>query len=231
VRVLPFLLLATLAGCAEPDVAAGPSDPAALHLLDAVGRDAAASAFERAAEARSRVDVTMWRDGIEVGRETATVVPASDGAYRLTDVTASGELAGDSESTTRGLRDPLQTALSDDPPYLDPAVREAYRIAVVGDTAFGGLRFQLVEAVLVDTTRDLGIRRVWAAVVPETGLVGAVEVDRMAASAIYDEESRVRVDLTPGPDGWRPRRVVTDTQTDVPLSAPTRIRAVWTVEE
>ena len=63
------------------------------------------------------------------------------------------------------------------------------------------------------------------------GEVGAIEVDRRSDSAVYDESSRVRVDLAPGPGGWVPRRVVTDTRTDVPLSDPAHVRTVWTVRE
>ena len=79
-----------------------------------------------------------------------------------------------------------------------------------------------------DTDREHGVRRVWAAV-DGAGRLGAVEVERRADSAIYAETSRVRVDLRPTPEGWLPRRVLTDTRTDVPLSAPTRVRAEWTV--
>ena len=197
------VLALLLAGCSEPDAPAAPADPEALRLLDAVDRDALSGAFARARGLPVTVEVTTWRGDGAPDTSVPDPVPP--------------------------LRDPLAAAIPDDPPYVDPAVRDAYRLSVVGDTTVGGARFRLVEAVLVDSTRELAVRRVRAAVQPETRAVGAVEVERRSGSAIYDETSRVRVDLAPGPDGWTPQTVVTDTRTDVPLSEPARVRLAWRV--
>lgn len=221
-------LLAACAGCAADAPAAAAPDTEADRLLAAVVTSAVAPAFERARSYRADVTVSVYDAHVVAGRETATVVQDGD-SVRVTDRTASGTLAGAGAPAPR-LRDPIGPALPQDPPYLDPSVREAYRVSVLGDTVIAGEPFRRVQAVLVDESRQLGVRRVWAAVDAD-GRVGAVEVDRRADSAVYDETSRVRVDLAPGPGGWVPRRVVTDTRTDVPLSDPAHVRTVWTVRE
>ena len=163
---------------------------------------------------------TLGDKGRPLGREAVSIASGPDG----TRVVSGTPL----EDEAPRLRDPIASALSDDPPYVDPVAREAYRLAVVGDTTIGGVGFRLVEAVLTDTEAEQGVTRVWAAVT-EGGRVGAIEVDRRANAAIYTERSRVRVDLAPHAGGWTPRRVVTDTQTDVPLSDPTHVRTEWAI--
>lgn len=225
---LPVLLAALLAGCS----ADAPPPPAVetdgSRLLAAVTADAVAPAFARADRYRADLTVSVYDAHVVAGRETATVWQTADSAW-VEERSAVGVLS-DREPGQPRLRDPIAPALPQDPPYLDPAVRDAYRITVRGDTVIGGAPFQRVEAVLTDERRELGVRRVWAAVDAQ-GRVGAIEVDRRMGSAIYDETSRVRVDLAPGPDGWVPRRVVTDTRTDVPLSDASRVQTVWTVRE
>ena len=225
---LSVCLVLLAAGCTADGPAGAVADTEADRLLAAVVASAVAPAFERAGRYRADVEVSVYDAHVVAGHETATVVEDGD-SVRVLDRTARGVLAGDDGGRPR-LRDPIGPALPQDPPYLDPAVREAYRVAVLGDTAIGGAAFRRVEAVLTDGARQLGVRRVWAAV-GAGGQIGAIEVDRQSESAIYDETSRVRVDLAPGPDGWVPRRVVTDTRTDVPLSEPARVRTVWTVRE
>ena len=228
VRFLVCLLLVVSAGCADDERAATAPDTEADRLLAAVVAGAVAPAFARAQRYRADVEVSVYDAHVVAGHETATVVQDGD-SVRVLDRTARGVLAGDGADGPR-LRDPIGPALPQDPPYLDPSVREAYRTAVLGDTTIAGAAFRTVEAVLTDEARELGVRRVWAAV-GDGGQIGAIEVDRRSDSAIYDETSRVRVDLAPGPGGWVPRRVVTETRTDVPLSDPARVRTVWTVRE
>ena len=209
------LCAAVLAGCADTDPAPPPSSPEALRLLEAVDASAVADAFAALDALAYRADLvvtTLDADRQPVDRETTTLV--HDGS-------------GDA-SETPALHDVVASALSDDPPYVDPVARAAYRLAVVGDTTIGDVAFRLVEAVLTDPEAELSVARVWAAVA-DGGRVGAIEVERRAASAIYTEASRVRVDLAPHAGGWIPRHVVTDTRTDVPLSDPTHVRTEWTV--
>ncbi|WP_412068350.1 hypothetical protein [Rubrivirga sp. IMCC43871] len=216
-RLLALAFL--LAACTDaPATVPGPSDAAALALLASVDGDAFADAF-------AALDASGYRARLVVEADPsagATVIVAPSGDVTLEDVT--GALDG-----TPRLRDVVAQALSSDPPYLDPAAREAYRLGVVGDTTIGGVAFRIVEAVLADPASELGVRRVRAAVT-EGGLVGAIEIDRTAASMLFDEDSRVVVGLTPHAGGWVPRRVVTESRTDVPLSDPRRVRAEWTVE-
>ena len=229
VRLVACLaLLVVSAGCTADAPDAAVPDTEGNRLLAAVVASAVAPAFERARRSRADVTVSVYDAHVVAGRETATVIQDGD-SVRVTDRTASGMLAGDLASTPR-LTDPIAPALPQDPPYLDPSVRDAYRVTVLGDTVIAGARFRRVQAVLTDETRELGVRRVWAAV-DSNGRIGAIEVDRRSDSAIYDETSRVRVDLAPGPGGWVPRRVTTDTRTDVPLSDPAHVRTVWTVRE
>ena len=218
--VLAAVGCALFAGCADPDPAPPPASAEALRLLESVDASAVADAFADLDALGYRADLTVTTLGPDrqpVGRETATVVH---------DGTPSAE-PPDAEGTPR-LVDPIASALSEDPPYVDPVAREAYRLAVVGDTTLGGVRFRLVEATLTDPDAEQGVRRVWAAVA-DGGRVGAIEVDRRAESAIYTEASRVRVDLAPHAGGWIPRRVVADTRTDVPLSDPAHVRTEWTI--
>ncbi len=229
----PLLLLAALAsGCAADPPASGAvradRDAEADRLLAAVTADAVADAFARASPYRADVTVSVYDAHVVVGRETATVVQTADSTW-IADRSASGVLAGGAPGQPR-LRDPVASSLPQDPPYLDPAIREAYRISALGDTTIAGVSFERVGALLMDTERQLGVRRVWAAVGAD-GQIGAVQIDRVTASALYDETSRVRVDLAPGPDGWVPRRVVTDTRTDVPFSEPSHVKTVWQVRE
>ncbi|WP_412060463.1 hypothetical protein [Rubrivirga sp. IMCC45206] len=216
-RLLALAFL--LAACADaPEPVAAPADADALALLEAVDGDAFADAFAALDAAGYRARLTVDADP----PAGATVIVAPTGDVTLDDVT--GALDG-----TPRLRDVVVQALSSDPPYLDPAAREHYRIAVVGDTTIGDVAFRIVEAVLADPASELGVRRVRAAVT-EGGLVGAIEIDRAADSMLFDEASRVTVGLAPYAGGWVPRRVVTESRTDVPLSEPRRVRAEWTVE-
>lgn len=222
------LALVLLAGCADPAPPVAPADAEAARLLEAVDASAVADAFAALDGTTARADlvVTALDGDREAGREALTVTQTPRGVA-VSARTASGTLADAADAPPR-LRDPIAHALSDDPPYLDPAAREAYRLTVLGDTTIGGVAFRLVEATLVDPASGLGIRRVWAAVT-DAGRVAAVEVEREARSTLYDEASRVRVDLAPHAGGWVPRRVVTDTRTDVPLSPPSHVRTEWTV--
>ncbi len=223
----PLLLLALLAGCADPAPSALPGDPEALRLLGAVDAGAVADAFDDLGRTAYAADLTVTDldSDREVGRETVTLRRTDAGTE--VDRTGTGTLAAASGAAP-SLTDPIAQALTDDPPYLDPVAGEAYRRTVLGDTTIGGARFLLVEAVLTDDRSELGVRRVWAAVA-DGGRVASVEVERSAESAIYDEASRVRVDLMPHAGGWVPRRVETDTRTDVPLSAPAHVRTAWRV--
>lgn len=228
-RFLVLLAVVVAAGCSDPAPPASVgADTEADRLLAVVTVDAVADAFARAQSYRADVSVSVYDAHVVAGRETATVVQTADSTV-VTDRVARGVLAEDASRQPR-LRDPIAASLPKDPPYLDPAVREAYRATVLGDTVIAGATFRRVESVLIDTDRELGIRRVWAAV-DDQGRIGAIQVDRVSDSAIYDETSRVRVDLAPGPGGWVPRRIVTDTRTDVPLSEPAHVRTVWTVRE
>ncbi len=221
-------LLALSAGCADEAPAPVSAETEAERLLSAVVASAVAPAFERARTHRADVTVSVYDAHVVAGQETATVVQAGD-SVQVTDRAARGVLSGDATAAPR-LRDPIAPALPQDPPYLDPSIREAYRVSVLGDTMIAGTPFRRVQAVLADESRQLGVRRVWAAVGAD-GQVGAIEVDRRSDSVLYDETSHVRVDLAPGPSGWVPRRVVTDTRTDVPLADPAHVRTVWTVRE
>ncbi|MGB3544138.1 hypothetical protein [Rubrivirga sp.] len=214
-RFLAVLFALALGACSEPDVAPV-LDEEAFALLSHVDKYALEDAFALADRDGYTADVivTTLEDGAAVSRDSSVVTTDDPGVL-------------DADGGSLLLRDPIDQALSDDPPYLDPSVREAYAMRVLGDTTIGGVRFQRVQAVLTDTTRELGLKRVWAAV-DDRGRVGALEVDRRSDSAIFRERSTVRAVLAPD-DDWRPRRVVTDTWTDVPLSEPRHVRVEWTV--
>ena len=226
--LLPLLL----AACTDAPTASGPApDPEAVHLLEGVGREAMADAFDALATTpyTASVRVTVLdAAGDTLGTEAATLRGEGD-RVRTTDRVVTGALEGD-EAPLR-LRDPLTATIPEDPPYLDPAARDAYRLAVVGDTTLDGRRLRLVEATLTDDDLTHAVRRVRAAVDPASGQAVMVEVTRAADSVIYDETSTVRVDLSRSGDIWLPRHIVTDSRTDVPFTEGRRVRTVWAVTE
>lgn len=230
-RLAPLLLL--LAACADdaPPASTGLADPEALRLLESVGAEVGADAFEALSAgpytASVRVEV-LDADGSTVGTETATLRVEGERVV-VADRTVTGAL--DAPDDLPRLRDPLPATIPEDPPYLDPAAREAYRFAVVGDTTVAGRRLRLVEAALADASRRHAVQRVRAAVDPASGRAASVEVVRAADAAVYDETSRVIVDLWPVDGDWLPRRVVTDTRTAVPFSEARRVRTEWTVTD
>lgn len=231
-RLVPLLL--ALAACSAEAPPAPASDAAteADRLLADVDRQAVAAAFDRAQRLGYTARLVVTEEdagGRPVGREALTV-RATPRAVDVASREATGTLADTEAEEAPRLRDPLATALSDDPPYLDPSIRDQYRRAVVGDTVVAGRRLALVEAALVDEETEQSVRRVRAAVDPETGRPFVVEVERAMTSAVYDETSRVRVALAPGPGGaLLPRSVETDARVDVPLAPPRRLRTEWTV--
>ena len=222
------------AGCGTD--AAPSADTEADRLLANVTGDAFGGAFERLEAQGYTAEFTVTqRDeaGTEVGRSSLTVRAeggaAEGGAVRVLDREGVGTLAEPAEAPAR-LRDPLGSALPAEPAFVDPASRDQYRRAVVGDTVVAGRRLRLVEAVLLDDEAEQQVHRVRAAVEPETARPVVVEVRRRADSAVYTEASRVRVALAPGPGGaWLPHAVETETRTDVPLADPVRLRTAWTV--
>lgn len=230
---LSVALALALAACTDPSAtapAAGAS-PEALGLLEHVGPEAVAAAFDAldAVPYTASVGVTVTGpDGGTLGTEAATV-RSRDGAVEVTDRSRAGGVAG-AEGAPR-LHDPVGPTLPDDPPYLDPASRDQYRIAVAGDTVVAGQRLRLVEAVFVAGRRAQPVRRVRAAVDPASGQPVVVEVVRVTESTLYDETSRIHVDLARLGDRWIPHRVTTDTRTDVPLAPARRVQTEWTVVE
>ena len=231
VRLALVLVLTGLAGGCAPDVAPASEETEADRLLANVTQDAVAGAFARldALDYTADLAATQWDGGgAEVGASALTL-RSEGGAVRVEGRRGTGTLAAPSDEPPR-LRDPIGPALPAEPAFVDPASRDQYRRAVVGDTVVAGRRLRLVEAVLLDATAEQQVRRVRAAVEPETARPVVVEVERRADSAVYTEASRARVALAPGPGGaWLPRAVETDTQTDVPLADPVRLRTAWTV--
>lgn len=236
-RRLPLLTFLLVAGCSPGgDAAPGATDTLteADRLLARVDHRATAEAFERAARLGYTADLRVVESddaGQDVGAETLSL-RATPREVSVQDRSGTGTLAEAEPDGTPRLRDPLASALSEDPPFLDPASRDQYRRTVVGDTTVAGRRLRVVQAVLADADAEHAVRRVRAAVDPATGTPVVVEVDRGTESAVYDEVSRVRVELAPGPGGaWLPRHVATDARVDVPLAAPRRVRTEWRVRE
>lgn len=227
-RLLPALL-ALLAACDAPAPAGPPpeTNAEAARLLASVDREAVAGAFEalHAGPYTAAVEVVSSGDGAGTESATVRVEGAANAEVRMID----GDL--DPTDGAPRLRDPVASTLPEDPPYLDPATRDQYRLGVVGDTVVSGRRLRLAEAVFVGGPRRQPVRRVRAAVDPASGRPGMVEVERVTESTLFDETTRVRVDLAAVDGVWVPHRVVTDTRTDVPLASPRRVSTRWTVVE
>lgn len=229
---LALLLVASLfaAACGSDAPAGVSASPEADRLLAAVDPASFAEAFEALADRDAVVRLGVAEldgSGQPIGLSRLRLQLTPRGA-RVLRQSGRGSLAEPAAEVPRFLN-PIDTALPDAAPYADPATRDQYRRAVVGDTMVAGRRLRVIEAVLADPDAEQGVRRVRAAVDPETEQPVVIEVDRAAQSAVYDEQSHVRVELAPNGQTWLPHRVETDTRTDVPLAAPRRIRTVWTM--
>ena len=139
---------------------------------------------------------------------------------------AAGTLADTSEGTVAVPASPLRAALPDEPPYLDPRVRDRYdrrRIPTRWPHAAAA------EAVLrPDAGGVQAVRRVAVVVDTLTGRVLAATVVRRTASLLYDETLRVDVAMRRAANGRSmPRVARVESRVDTPVSPPRHLVQTW----
>jgi len=244
--VLTLLAACTLMGCAtEPPEARmlGPNDvlftattderQAALAVLDSLQQNTLPAAFDRLARYAftHRVEaVQRTPDGAVTARRTAVRrFPPPDSAQRPLRVRAdsSGSFEGSwlyalAPEGEDDLVNRAQYVLPDDPAYLEPRTREAFRYRLGPDTAFGGRTVHVVEirAQPGALGADRAIRHARLFVEPATYELVGLYLVRAETSLLFREDSRTLTHLRPAPDGgWVPAVTRLDARLDMPLQA------------
>jgi len=131
-RALPFVLLALLAACAQPEWV--PGDTSAPPLPERVYRDA-----RRQGEAVYRVDSQRSRVFMRTGRDGPMKSAGHDHVIASVDVEGLVLVSADPERSRADLRLPLQQLVVDDPAY-----RERF-----------GMEPDLPESAIEGTTRNM----------------------------------------------------------------------------
>lgn len=166
-----------------------------------------ASAFEPAPDgATPPADTLGWF------RQVLEVRPGA--APRVVSTGARGSLADSAGLDVSRLlpRDPLPAIVSDEPPFLDPRTRGAYRIQTVGVPSAG---FSASVAVVEEDADRPLVRNANATRQPDgSRTLGSLRISR---SAIYDESSAAVVGLAPSPSGEVPQFASVRTETKTPL--------------
>jgi hypothetical protein len=228
-RLLP-LLLPVLAACGDAPPAP-PADPpaGALALLASLDQGTFADAYERLDRYAHTAEVRLTVSGDE-GTWTATRTvarrPTEDGVEeRLVSADSTGPFGGPWAARLRP-QNPLPALLPDEPVFLTPRGREAYRYTLGADTLVGGRQMQVVEAALrPGAGGEQAVRRARYFLAPATEAVLGLALERASTSALFDEEERAALFLQPGPDGAPvPAVAVVETTVDVPGAAPRQLR-------
>lgn len=166
-------------------------------------------------------------DGTPVGRYRQRLAALPNG-IGVTILEASGTLADTAGAAVAVPESPLRAALPDEPPYLDPRVRDRYvRRRVPTRWTHGAA----AEAVLrPDAGGVQAVRRVAVVVDTLTGRVLAAAIERQTRSLLYDETMRVDVAVGRGAAGRTvPRTARIETRVDTPVSPPRHLVQTWTV--
>lgn len=204
---------------------------AALALLDAVKQDAIQHAFRRlpnyAFTRRVLTEQLSPSGSVRATRERVVRVPPPDSARRPV------VLHADSSGTFQfgwldrfapgGPADVLPTelvryALPEDPAYLEPRTREAFRYRLRADT-IGERPVRVIEihAQPGELGADQAIRHARLYVDPGSHELAGLYLVRADDSVLFREDSRSLVLLRPAPDsGWVPARFQTHTRIKVP---------------
>lgn len=124
--------------------------------------------------------------------------------------------------------------LTDDPPYIDPRTREAYRYALGTDRLPGGEAVYVVEATAreVGTGREQSVRYVRLLLDRDTRELVGLALVRIDDGMLFSEYSRFAVRLQQGPDGtWVPAEHRMRAYLHVPFRAPRYFRTVSTFSD
>ncbi len=121
--------------------------------------------------------------------------------------------------------------LPDEPAFLAPRTREAYRYRTYADTLMPGTPVEVVEVRAQPDERghEVGIRHARLYLDPSSQQLVGLYLVRAERAALFREDSRFFVSLRPGPrGGWLPFVTRFHAQVSVPLRDPQAFRTVST---
>jgi hypothetical protein len=251
--VFGVLVVLSVLGCSTESPRAtmlGPNDApfeastaersAALAVLDSLQHGTMETAFDRLARYAFTYRVhtaQLASDGAVVARRTEVLrFPPSDSTQRplLVRADSSGSFEGgwfdvfaEGRDGDLPLTDRAQYVLPDDPAYLAPRTREAFRYRLLPDTSLHGQRVRVVEihAQPGELGADRVIRHARLFVEPDTYELLGLYLVRTEASVLFREDSRTLARLRPAPDsGWVPATTRLEARLKMPLQAAQSLR-------
>lgn len=251
--VFGMLVALSVVGCSTESPRAamlGPNDTpfepsaaersAALAVLDSLQHGTMEAAFDRlsryAFTYRVRTAQRTPDDEVMARRTEVWRFPPPDSAQRpfLVRVDSSGSFEGGWFDVFAGgrngdiqLTDRAQHVLPDDPAYLEPRTREAFRYRLLPDTSLDGRRARVVEihAQPGELGADRVIRHARLFVEPDTYELVGLYLVRAEASVLFREDSRTLARLRPAPDsGWVPATTRLEARLEMPFQAARSLR-------
>jgi hypothetical protein len=243
-----------LAGCGasgtRPDPALVPSDT----VTSTVGRDSALAvltsmrrtAFDSAFAVLDRYHVTrsvrteqLSPSGVATAVRSYVLryAPAPErGVLQRRDSTGTfrdGGLFGRAAPARNPADRPADLAdqvLPDQPAYVEPRTREAYRYALRADTLLNGPPVYVLEATARDrgTGRDQGVRYVRLLIDRASRQLVGLATVRAGTALLFGENSRfaIRLRRAPGGASWVPHVTRTRASVQVPFRTPRQFRTV-----
>ncbi len=137
-------------------------------------------------------------------------------------------IAPDQQPTDRPANLAAQ-ALPDQPAYVAPRTREAYRYALRPDSLFDGTPTYVIEARARtdERGRDQGIRYARLTIDRDSKELVGLSLVRAERVLLFGEESQLTLRLRKAPDGaWVPHLTRVRTVVSVPFRSPRQVRTV-----
>ncbi len=120
---------------------------------------------------------------------------------------------------------PAARILPEDPAYLAPRYREAYRYRLLPDTMFGGRPLHVIEVRARPQAEDDPEIRYARFYATQDGTVVGFDLIRVARPWLFHEASRFSLRLRPAPNGaWVPHRTRFRTRFHLPFRPPQQFR-------
>ncbi len=234
--LLPLLLLVA---CTEPPPEPLPAAEAAerdsvLAVLRTLDGDDLTLAFTRLDEMEASYlletqVVQLGPDGTRTAFQSRTLNIAPDDTTVISsDSSGTFDYGGFADATPwdagSGVN-PVPLTLPEEPAWLDPRGREAFRFGMAPDSLLGDrpVRVLTVEARPGEGD-DQPLRHARLYLDAETNELVGFRLHRAMNAVLFGEASVALVLLHPGPDGWRPHRTRFETALDAPLVTQRRFR-------